>query len=378
MAWNREKEFPRNFTAGVVDILRTMSFTDGEEIRIIGSAGLRSIQFAGDYDAFEVVSSKSLQSLERGFQRIVKNLLGIPTLEIGDIKCGEVAQYRVLSPDISVHKNSVQNYSQKESRAVVERLPIPLKEKEKALKLLPPTLSLKGYFEALDFFKFHIVRWTPEEVLQGSKKLADGSTYQLTDGFQSGKTKLDVVALTQDNRFVELSCVYEFKLNGKLINASRRDAEAELKESVLEKQQAGNTFKAAKRIFSVARLQKDSTTAQRLIPVFNGDLGRLYSVISDIQILQFLLENKSHLPKERMSEEIDSFKARLSNIWSIPEFVKIEPNADRQLDKAADNPKEAQELLERLEMRFQAILDDAAKPVLRKLGLFPVPRKYLP
>jgi hypothetical protein len=45
-----------------------------------------------------------------------------------------------------------------------------------------------------------------------------------------------------------------------------------------------------KRLFSIARLVGEEKRVERLTELFNSDLGRLYSVISDIASLEFLLE----------------------------------------------------------------------------------------
>jgi hypothetical protein len=87
--------------------------------------------------------------------------------------------------------------------------------------------------------------------------------------------------------------------------------------------------------------------------------------VSDISILEYLLENGAGR-SDIMGREIAGFKARLSNIWSLPEFIKAEPGFDKTLDKAAEEPREALTMLKRLKGRLNGLLQEEALIILRK------------
>ena len=173
---------------------------------------------------------------------------------------------------------------------------------------------------------------------------------------EPGLRKVDAVALIA-GRYVEVSVVYQY--HSEIIEG--KDFVQELQASAREKLADGDYWKALKRWYSILRLKK-SNQAEALIPIFNGDLGILYSVISDIRVLQYLLQHRKG-SKASMTAEIDNFKDRLSHIWRTPEFIKKEPGFDKEIDSAAHGHLE---ILDRLEKNFTDILQAKAKPLARK------------
>ena len=194
----------------------------------------------------------------------------------------------------------------------------------------------------------HPKRWTLAEILNG---------YGLKEAVaEHGLRKIDAVALIS-GRYIEVSVVYMYPSEA----VEGRDFIIELQASAREKLVDGDYWKALKRWFSILRLKNDKR-AEALIPVFNGDLGILYSVISDIRVLQYLLQHRRG-SKEAMAKEIDNFKDRLSHIWRTPEFIKKEPKFDKEIDAAVDGNLE---ILGRLERNFTSILQAKAKPLVQK------------
>lgn len=304
MSWSKQKEFPENYPNRVVEILKLMSF--GGKPKIIGSASLRAVQYIGDYDADEY----DVKATPAKFKKIIRSLIHLQDVYIGDIKCGE----------------------------------------------------MNG----------EPIRWTVNDVLRG-RRVMDDHVHYLADTIKNpGLFKLDVVAFI-DNRYTELSIIY---FNSKNSGFTDEELKKELKEQVKEKYDEGLYYKVSKRIFNIARVDEDDETALKLLPLFNGDLGRLYSIISDIDVLVYLYENKKHIPKDRMISELDNFKTRMSNIWNLSTFIKNESAFLKAIDKQMQrfNPRELLKLGDKL----FAILNTSAKSVLEKLKLLPPPAKYLP
>ena len=281
-----EKVFPRNYEPTVVEVLEALSLTgDGRNMKVVGSASLRRIQYAGDYDANEV-SKESIPVIAKKLGEVIRRLKKIPLLVIGDIKCGE--------------------------------------------------------------WKGEPIRWTPKEIEDGGEALEDA----LRTG---GRTKIDTMAVI-GNRYVEIGCVYMYGENAE--PPDENVVVKQLEESIDEELADKNYWKALKRYFSILRLtEKDEKKQDTLVNIFNSDLGRLYSVISDISILEYLLENNVG-KADIMGEEIAGFRARLANIWSLPEFIKAEPGFDKTLEKASEKPREALTMLKRLRGRLNGLLQD--------------------
>jgi hypothetical protein len=360
--WNKEKHYPDNYPTSVIRVLDALSLTKGQNLQIIGSAGLRSIQFSGDYDAYEV-TSLSPAKLAVAMAITVKSLETIPNTYIGDIKCGEIKEWKVLKEpyNLEASRNTLKELIKLNAPGALE-----------AGETMVRNPTQKEIFTYRELFKFHVIRWKPEDILKGYVTIL-GRKITLEEAIKTGgKTKIDAVSLVNDGRYVEFSVVYEHPDAAKRVQYIK-----ELKEGVLEFSLYGRLFKSARRIFSIARYENDSKTAMKLLPLFNGDMGRLYSVISDINMILYLIEN--HIGKtEFMGREIQGFKSRLANVWNVPEFIRKEPRFDRALDNASKEPKEAMTVLMSLSESFQKILDSETKKAMESVGLYPIPSKYLP
>ena len=281
-----DKVFPRNYPDRVADVLEAMSLSKGKNLIVIGSASLRSILYAGDYDTNESLESLSPAAVAKGLKDVVRRLRKMPNVIVGDIKLG-------------VDANGEEKH------------------------------------------------WSPGEFL----------TSNITPFIESGgRRKIDAVALV-NGRYVELSTVYQYPDE----ISSNKEYVEELKADIKEKVKEGDYWKALKRLFSIRRITNPKK-ADDMIPIFNGEFGLLYQVISDIGVLIYLLELHKG-DKKLLSEEISGFKGRLSLIWKNPEFLKKEPAFDRALDKAASNPTDAVKILSHLDKEFRVILQKGAKSI---------------
>ncbi len=329
--WIRKKEFPLNYARPIVDVLHAMSVNG--TIRVVGTSSLRAVQYSADVDAQEDVPSLS----DKQFKGVIRRLQKLKGVRIGDIKCGSDESKRVIPADAHIHDCHVVGYDES----------------------MPPI----QFLEAKASHKEHILRWTPQQVLKGR----DGSM-TLKEALKTpGTIKVDTLVFS-DGRFIEVSCVYKtsYTYEGSMSQ--------ELKESVLANLYDGNLFKAYRRIFSVARLEQDLPTIQALIEVFNGDLGNLYTILSDIQVLQ----DSSGLPKTLLAEEIEGFRTRLASIWTLPSLLKQEPSLDKDIARLSVSPLRSSRLLTTLEERLSRILQDATPSAMEAIGLYPIPHKYLP
>ena len=340
------KDYPENYSEDARRILSAMSF--GKGLMLLGSMSLRSMAFAGDYDGYEIVKmdtnpEKALHILAKRFQEMVRHLLQMKDVYIGDIKTGSVIDWRVLPADLTVMRNgTIHGYNAQVSREVVRRLHtlgiITADEEKKGVALLKPRLTPEEFFKAQEFFKFHVIRWTPKEVLANCVKLRDGSTRTLEEGFSSpGITKMDVIGLVQNSRYTDFSVIYEFRAKNKQLGGEPVNIEKSLKQDILANELSGNWFKALKRTFALAKYLNKTKTVDRLIPILNSDLGRLYHIVGDMKTLQDLLEYPNP-PMEKIRLEIDQFIHRLSNIYVLKDVMKHEAHIIEAIHKAVKQP----------------------------------------
>jgi len=304
-----------------------MSFSNGKNVLIVGSSALKTTQYAGDFDANEVVQvhypsdAKALNHLAKEFKRIILKLSSMPRVYIGDIKSGIREDWKARTPA--------------KVRALFKGNIITSSEAREALKLMRDKSPI-GKLKVAQEVKFHVIRWTPAEVLKGSKTLRDGSVMSLEEAFISPTiTKLDVISLV-DSRYTELSIIYQFKNNSKVLNPSDEDVEQSLKDSIKLYSAEGNRFKVVKRKFSLAKL-KNSPDLKRLYDIINSEAGKIYIVYSDVKTLIDLLENHS-IPRSRVKEALNGFKARLSRVYANDYHLRTSVPLLSDLTKASASP----------------------------------------
>jgi len=306
------KEYPDEYPAEAVKVLNTMTFP-GSDLLILGSASLRSQLYAGDYDGYDKVNG-TLPNLIREFQTIIKNLQRLPETYIGDIKAGEIEEWRVVPLNRK-------DWSAPEAKEKIESLLsegiISEKEAKEAMAEAGDFLTAKAAI------KFHVVRWTPKEVLAGSKKLRDGRTYTLEEAFQSPAiVKIDVIALVKD-KYTDFSVIYELADGTKRLNAFRVEPTESIKEDIQYYTMIGNPYKALKRKFALAKLRNDIPTLERSSKIINSELGKLYLVYSEVKTIADLLE---------AGQDIEGIQKRLQNI-GLPkglaaDLKKVKTKAD--------------------------------------------------
>jgi predicted transcriptional regulator len=180
---------------------------------------------------------------------------------------------------------------------------------------------------------------------------------------------MDVIAYLQGDRFVELSVLYSFYNGSKLLNRTPTDVERSIKESIIGYIAEGKYFKVLKRFASLARLHKKWDVVKELIPIFNGDLGRMALVANDIDTLLFMFENYKSLPETAIRFEVDQFINRLSNVYDTPEFRKVSANIFRDLHRAVKMPiKSMPTLLGKIGEALADIVNSKAKPLVEKMA----------
>lgn len=374
----KPKSYPLNYPTEAVRFIQLLAIQ--KTPTIMGSQELRSQLYAGDYDLDELVQTEYKADapgrLAKRLIAVVEGLVKTPNCYIGDIKCGEIAEWDVLA-GVEYRTGKIIGYDQEKALKTLRR--IDWAEKTD-FALLPAKLTPAAYFKALDAFKYHIVRWTAKELIAGEKKLADGRRYTVAEGINSPSlTKIDIVGLV-GQRYTEFSCIYIFENNGKVLNGLEISPQNDIRESLCYYKSVGNYFKVAKRMFSLARLKEDKLTITKLNDILNSDLGRLYSIISDANTLLFLLENSEVIPSEKVAAELEGFRTRLGSIYTI-QPVESE-GILKQLVSASKLPatEEGREKLEKamksIVSGFEEVLSRYAKRALSTVKLLPLPAGY--
>jgi hypothetical protein len=304
---------------------------------LIGSAADPKIKYSADYDFVEEVPY-SILNIQK-FQENVGELEGIQ-----DIKIGEVAEWNLLR-DVQI-KNKVVGYSQIKELDNLDLLRIQEvitpEEYDKAKKMLKKHLSPVDFIQAQKELRFGLLRWTPEEVDDGAKELRNGQIITLESACKSaGITKIDVIAPVP--KYTEFSNIIFWKPYANKIN------EENIKRDILVYLEDQNYLKVLKRMYSY-----NKEKGQKIIPILNSDLGKLYVIISDLKTLE-----QSGVSKAKVKRALSEIRNELLNV-NIKGLKKY-----RRL-KFESIP------------RLEAVLQNETRLKMKKAGLLPIPKYYLP
>jgi len=347
------RAYPLNYSTDALRVINMISFKeDGAEI--LGSSGIRSQQYAGDFDLFETVKVKKVEEFVKRFQTIVANVSKADGCYVGDIKCGEVPEWKV-SPD-----NAKPKLDELHRKGIIS---------DDELKEAEATLGNR--LTAKREIKFDVVRWKPSEVEVGFVILRDGRKMTLAEAVLSGGIiKMDVVAWL-GWRYVEFSIIYDVYVAGKRCSTVEKDFIGSMKED-LQYYKEANPFKYLKRRFSLAKYNKEVRMGEELSAILNGDLGRLYLLSSDIATLLYLLENFDRFDEEHIHKELSGFRMRMGNVYSIPAFLTAEPKFLQtlwDLEHKKFSIAGFTKPLEQMKEKIDEELAKASKSVLFRLGL---------
>ena len=115
-------------------------------------------------------------------------------------------------------------------------------------------------------------------------------------------------------------------------------------------------MKICKRINSIERAsdKPNKLLLRRLYKFFTSDLGLLNQVISDIGVLEFLIENVKSISKSRFEMEIDQMKGRLGNMTNL-KYIKKEDMVNKLLGQLESDVVDMK-VLEQLDEYLNEIL----------------------
>jgi len=337
MSLYASKRFPDNYSERVLEILTALSMTGLKGIEVVGSASQRAQLYSSDYDASEDVRSKNIPE---ELKQVIHRVRGLEETYFGDIKCGHIPEYDVLSTakvvdrkvtgfnkiasikgiDLALEQKAITQEEAKQFRSILNKITTPLE-----------------LLEAKKEIRFHILRWTPAQILAG-ELFYRGRYFTLEEAVNSGGLiKIDVIANIHD-RFTECSMIYNVYKGRKLITLQPPPIRISLAEDVLYYSER-EPFKSLKRLYSLTKYDKNEEAAELLLPLLNSDLGRLNTIINDLNTLHSLLELHHHEPTQDVLEQIDVMREKMGNIYLLKDFLKAEYNIIGEINSLIRSPK---------------------------------------
>lgn len=292
----------KEFNNKILNIFNILTING--KYKLIGSANLKSTLYINDYDLEEQINISPLQ-IKKLFQKKFKEVYKDNDIYITDFKCG-------------VDENN------------------------------------------------EPLRWTYKDIINGIK---DG--YKLEDCIINKSTlKLDIIALI-NGVFTEFSENYYIKYknmqNYDNISLKKEEIYNSIYDSYIEYYEDENYFKALKRIFTLLKIENtNEQTMKYLINIFNGNLGLLNNIISQISILKLLLEQKfKPVDINDIHNNLQIIKQNISNIFEIEIQSTIYDFIDNICN--INNKHITYELIDKLKKKLIIILNKESLKIYENL-----------
>jgi len=312
--------------------------TINQNPQVVGSAAYMNHKYPSDVDVFEKVTVRlsrenAIQFYADQFKNILQKVVVDSQVYYLDFKAGQDYRFNVpISPDSIV-----------ERIALVQQLkPLLTNEEQQTLIELVP--NYEKFKEALR--QHQVIRWTPEEVIQGYKLLPGNAYINFSDAIgQSTIVKLDVLTWIQ-TRFQSIEVFYNLQYidpeTGALVEfyplGSYRGG---LIESIQKysSEEYYNPLKVAKRLWTLARITECGDLLRALNPLIGSDAAALNQIDTDAEILIDFIFKSYTLPKtgflnaydynwsfetiQNIFTELLGFRKRLANHLDGPKFAVL-------------------------------------------------------
>ncbi len=242
----------------------------------------------------------------------------------------------------------------------------------------------------------YVLRWKKDDIKKGSITMRGKKKMKLYDAIaQKTPIKIDIFAIV-DNRYIEVSnffvMVIKDKNNIKILNIEEDKLKLtyieQMKDEVrkLSSNTFLNVFKMAKRMWLIARANKDEELLNELTPLFQSSIARLNQIKTDISTLLLLLENVDVPPYQAIIDQIDNLKTRIAYVNDIDiDFdliyellnnivvVKTKSKPTRFTKKKRESTIKD---LEALNDYLKEIIKINTVKYLEQFGLWPVPQSF--
>ena len=388
-----KKDFPDSYSQQSVNVVEKLSFPPpATPPEVMGSMSIRSQLYASDFDLYQVVDYPDLESIVDNFKAIIKGLLNTPNIYIGDIKAGNILEFMVVDENAYIKDGKIFDYDAEDSRkrlndlfdkGVVDKDTLDL-----GLKILVPEPTTIQLREIIKNLRPNVIRWKPREVLAGSKDVKGLGKFTLNEAFRTPTlVKVDVIAYIHDI-FQEFSIIYDLRIGGRRINSFPMNPVEAIQRDIEYYSSTKNWFKALKRVFSLANYKfqtfkdadvkrKQLNIIEKVNDILTSDIGILYQVAGDIDAMAYIVENHSRADRSRIRQELDGFKDRLSNVYSVNEYLRKEGSILRSISDLIRRrrTKPLIEGLDGLKDTLQSILDKETFARIKSSGLLSVIKK---
>lgn len=326
----------KQFSPEIKSVLDKLKLSK-KPLQIVGNNAYRESKYITDFDIYQTV--KNHTNITKRIQKLVKNLLKEPNLHITDIKLGEIPDWIINwdnDKDIRVKIDelySLNVLSKEEVDFIKTKMPLSDFDREDLSRTIKP----------------HVVRWSPDEILDDEKTLCNGRVIHIKDVIQLGLFKIDVAKWIESiGKYLEFEIIYLGFGEGE-----QRGIE-NVAEDIKYYNHKKKYFKVLKRLLTYHRLSGNDIEVEKLSKILNTGLGNLHSIIHDINNIINLIQLKGvDMSEDKFDTELNNIVLRLNNstvdnkiINKIINIINQSPSSEKNWH---DIYKEFEEIVDEIE-----------------------------
>ena len=327
---------PNSFSKRTKNLINLV--TAKNDINPVGSQKFKVHRYPGDIDLFEPVKyccnfEDAMKFIVRDIKKIATQLKKKKNTYLGDFKAGIDSRYQLSIGSIS-KTNKVLNYDTKiiikELNNLEDLKLLTKKQKEEILKELPSNsrINSKLWYKFDKFYrKYYVIRWELDEIIKGKKQIGFNKGIKeltLREALTHDSiVKIDIWALVNE-RYIEITNFFLLAYKDKkdketVINMEMSNYYESLIKDIKHYFEVGKYMKASKRAWALGTNILDNKLLLKLYPLYTSSIGMLYQLSAEIETLIMIFESVdvSNLPLDKIINQIDDFKMRITMIFDL-------------------------------------------------------------
>lgn len=369
----------KTFNPELENVIKKLSLS--KTTNVLGSYRLKSQLYPSDIDLYSSVKSTP-HDIQTKIQKITRDILNDDTIYFTDCKLGLNLDLKIIDDSSYIHNGVLYRYDYKHSMMRLEEVKHKITKEQyfMAKRLLKPKPNQKQLNEINKKLRFHLLRWSPNEILRGYK-MVPGDTkdrkYTLAMGFKSPALfKIDVIALIND-KYTDVTCIYDLRTKtNRRINKHALTTEQQIYQDIEKFKLAKQYFRVLKRQFALSKYKykynKNSLTKRislakqigQLHKLLNSDLGRLYQIANMVDVTLSLADSYEHVSVDKIKSSVSKMIELLNTIISIPRLNAQHKRIATELRNLITIKKTSDDALRKLEdvhTRLMTILNSESK-----------------
>ena len=398
----QKRPFPGSYPRDVLRELRLIAIDKEGMAEPFGSYTYRFQRYPGDVDGMEIIGTccsekEAAEEYVKAIKRIVRNITSKRSHYYSEIKAGINPLFDFPVGDLTLgvftqnpHLSKIiPEYYQKGWLSDEELLILTAVDNNALM------VSNSDMYDVVEYIfrKHRVLRWSAKEILEGKKKLEDGSFLSLFDAIQMNTmTKIDEVALVE-GRFVEITNNWHLEWvdhTGNYHTFNEDEGQPTDLVDEIEKLYFSNMFyspfKMVKRIYAYSRYMYFQTRQQKwiaymkkVIPLLQDtNISASYQIKSELDTLVLILQLYRHPSPVTISKQLEYTKQRIASILFFTQQDLSEINTD--IDGAIASPNNGMKIdqIEKVISKLKGLINYETIKYLQGVGLNPPPRDLLP